>query len=171
MDAARLERIRTRFTYFRPRIFVETGTYHGATALLASEGNFTEVHTIEAALDLYCEHAPRLRDAGIFPWHGDSAVLVPVFAALLKEPVLWYLDAHWCECMPGALEGPLPLLRELNALATRRQHDIIVIDDYHCFGRTVLQPEWGEVTHERVVAMFPNAMDAIAENDQLVIYQ
>lgn len=171
-DAAWLEALRCRQVYFRPSVFVETGTYRGETTRLALQ-QFKDVHTIELDPTLFAEVCPALKDEGAHCWHGDSAVFIPRMARAFEEPVFWFLDAHWVPDIPeilGPVPTPLPLMTELRAIAAREQHDIVVVDDVLCFENGP-QPEWGEISVDAITALFPDALEVVVLDNQLAVYR
>jgi hypothetical protein len=142
-------------TVNRPRVFVESGTFHGKTTRWARE-RFLVVHTIELSPVLHAEAMRDLAPLGITCHLGDSRDVIPRLAETLTAPVVWFLDAHWTNC-PGAAgkDTPLPLLEELEALAQRTQADTVIVDDVASFGRDDYQPGWGDVSVNWIAGFFP----------------
>jgi hypothetical protein len=123
-----------------PNVGVETGTYLGemTTKLLPM---FDVVHTVELSIEMYVEAKQRIGAwPGIIMHLGDSTQVVQRLASKLREPVLWYLDAHHVNegsndtGMETAHNDVPPVLDELKVIAGRNQPDIIYLDDYHRFG-------------------------------------
>lgn len=120
---------------FGTRTLIETGTYYGSM-LLAMRNRFDNLYSIE--LDDYL-HARAGRFLGryrnIHLLKGDSASRLPEVLADLKEPALFWLDAHYSG--PGTAKGTLetPIAREMDLVL---QHPVpghvILIDDAHDFG-------------------------------------
>ncbi len=137
--------------YPKPEVFVETGTYK-AQSILAMAKLFEEAHTIEIEKGLFDKAVKKCAGTGIHLHHGDSAEIVPHLARQLKQPVIWYLDAHWFPDSQVHGEKPFPLWDELKAIVDRRMQDIIIVDDLHAFGRRCLHNgeedlgSWGEVS-------------------------
>ena len=153
-----------------PRVCVETGTYRGEGVRRALHC-FETIHTIEIAPELHA--AAHAEFNGRVHCHlGDSRVIVPQLAIVLKVPVFWYLDAHWFK-VPGVggRDDGLPLWDELASLATRPAGDIVAVDDVHDFGTSRPTPEWQEVTLERIAGLFPGHREAVILGDQAVIYR
>jgi hypothetical protein len=168
-----------------PRVFVETGTWHGDSTRLALT-RFAEVHTIELSATLFGEYSPALTEAGAHCYQGDTRVLLPQLALTIQEPVCWFLDAHWTDQCAGAMRGPLPLWEELEVLSGRTYADIVIVDDVHSFGthraaalkerpaRAVLfkeQPEWDGVSLSKIAKYFPKHREAVILGDQAVVYR
>lgn len=116
-------------------VFVETGTYK-CNSILGMAPLFRELHTIELAKELYDQAVKKCEGKGINLHHGDSAKILPVVARQIKEPVIFYLDAHWFVDPEVTKENPFPLWDEMRAILSRKMKDIIVVDDVHAFGRT-----------------------------------
>jgi hypothetical protein len=120
-----------------PRTLVETGTYlgHGIEHAL---GHFDEIHSIEL-VELFANDAAQRFSAHpqvTIHW-GDSAEKLTQLVGHLKEPVLFYLDAHYSGG-PTAYGTPedkgCPVLRELTVLAKRSENDVVIVDDIHLMG-------------------------------------
>ncbi len=117
---------------------VETGTGQCATTFeLAGTG--VEVLTIEANYSRYELNKdiakPKHRDIAFLL--GDSAEML--FTTFIEEPMLFYLDAHYCQQWEA--EDSFPLFTELSQIAERKQADIVIVDDVHTFSRK--RPELG----------------------------
>ena len=113
---------------------VETGTYHGAT-IAACLGHFDRIYSIELDETLY--EAARARFAGepsVTVIQGDSSTELARLAALVDDPALFWLDAHYSygETAKGPHDPPLPW--ELQAILERGEPDVILIDDARHMG-------------------------------------
>ena len=117
-------------------VFVETGTFEGATAALAAS-RVAEVHTVELSEEFYRRARERLNELkSVHIYHGDSAaVLKDLQPQLAGRGVLYWLDAHWCDAGSTAgAESQCPLLDELAAIGelnTRKAP--VLIDDARLF--------------------------------------
>jgi hypothetical protein len=116
------------------KLFIETGSNRGKTALWAS-ALFDHVITIEADEAKYLRTKttvtewPKTRDPkgvrveNIHPYWGDSAIVLPhLLSEHVKEPAIFWLDAH------NKTDRP-PLREELIAVIQHPYDDIIYIDD------------------------------------------
>ncbi len=108
--------------------FVETGTFHGDTAARMAAFGF-DVTTIELSADLHRQ--ARERFAGqpkVDCRHGDSASVLPVVAAALDRPALFWLDGHYSGegTARGAVETPIR--EEIAALKAERARRPELID-------------------------------------------
>lgn len=95
---------------------IETGTYKGSTSKALA--NWAPVVTIELDSVLFNETASM---KNVTQFGGDSAELLPKILTGVKEPVLFYLDAHW--------GNHSPLLDELKAIRGCKR-PVIVIHDF-----------------------------------------
>jgi hypothetical protein len=109
--------------------FVETGTYLGdTTASLAPM--FSGCFTIEMAPALHTRACERLGKFGnVRCILGDSALMLPSVARQLKEPSLFWLDAH-ASGGETANSGKGPLIMELEAIyRDKAAGHVVLIDD------------------------------------------
>jgi hypothetical protein len=116
-------------------VFVETGTFEGATAALAAS-RVAEVHTVELSEEFYRRARERLSDLkSVHVYHGDSAtVLKQLRPRLAGRAVLYWLDAHWCDAGSTAgAESQCPLLDELAAIGELNADSAVLVDDARLF--------------------------------------
>ena len=114
------------------RTFIETGTYHGGSAAWAA-GQFDRVHTIEICPKMSARARERLSHLANIEFHcGNSADVLPMVAASLSGPALFWLDGHYSGPGTGGVEKQCPVLAELEAIS-RAQEPVILIDDARCF--------------------------------------
>lgn len=153
-----------------PRVFVESGTFHGKTTRWALD-RFAVVHTVELSAELYRQAVKTLAPLGAICHQGDTRDVIPRLARELDEPVFWFLDAHWFNRPHVAGHGtPLPLADELAALGARPHADVIVVDDRASFGRDEHQAGWGEVSLEWLARQIPGSQP-VAYKDVAVIHR
>lgn len=154
-----------------PRVFVESGTFHGKTTRWAL-ARFATVHTIELSPDYYAEAVRDLAPLGAICHHGDTREHLPRLAREIAEPVCWFLDAHWLDQPGAAGEGtPLPLRDELTTLAARPYRDIVIVDDVFSFGKDEYQAGWGEVSLPWIAAHFPDHQHIRQHRDVAVVWR
>jgi hypothetical protein len=116
---------------FNLRILVETGTRY-AHMVYVNTDVFPEIYSIE--LDERWAESSRRKFAGrpnIHLLQGDSGKVLPQLLPAIKEPCLFWLDAH-------NLDISSPVKQELDAIYRHpvRGH-VLLIDDAQCFdGRT-----------------------------------
>ena len=119
------------------RILVETGTNWGGT-LAACLGDFHTLYSIELSDELFATAQQRF--AGhrkVRLHHGDSAKELPRILAELKEPALFWLDAHYSGDGTARADLDTPIVQELKTVS---QHPVpghvILIDDARLFDGT-----------------------------------
>jgi hypothetical protein len=102
---------------------IETGTWKGRTAQLLSV-MVENVYTIEINKGFYNEAEYLKEYNNIHRYYGSSPDVLTFLLKRVKEPVLFFLDAHW--------GGELPLLGELEAIAkSNLTNPIIIIHDFY----------------------------------------
>lgn len=111
--------------------FVESGTWDGATAVVAAS-MFSTVHTIEISKVMFNKALPECRIAKNLTRHlGSSVEVIPQLLPSLTGPTLWYLDGHWAGQGPK-LGIECPVVQELELIRDRPQ-DVVVVDDARLF--------------------------------------
>lgn len=115
-------------------LFVETGTATGQTSLWAAE-HFKNVVTVEFMDDLYASAVENLWSCpSVRVLHGDSCVWVERIFANIKEPAIWFLDAHNVNRTDGLMPPEeTPIMKEIEQIIYSRS-EVIVIDDLRLFG-------------------------------------
>jgi len=117
------------------KVFVETGTFRGGM-LEAQCEHFDKLISIELSEDLF--QAARAKFAAVPKIHliqGDSGVKLGEAVRELKEPALFWLDAHYSAGITAGGGVEAPIIKELSCLASRKQPtDMILIDDARLFG-------------------------------------
>jgi len=134
-------------------VAVESGTFRGDSTEILRQ-RFGTVHTIEIQPDLYKTATRRfVNRPNVICWPGDSSQIITNLAKIISSPTLWFLDAHWSgdrtvdwqssnwygygvdtghRGTPGRLPTSaeqVPLMEELEAIATFSPHTLIYIDD------------------------------------------
>ncbi len=112
---------------FNLRVMVETGTNLG-NMINAQKDRFREIYSIE--LDNWLAARAQRKFANqpnIHLYQGDSAQVLPAIIQQIKEPALFWIDAHW-----GAIDAPVK--RELECIYGHRVRDhVLLIDDARYF--------------------------------------
>lgn len=112
---------------------VETGTYYGATAEWAAD-HFSQVKTIEFSAPIYQETSAKYSHrTNIEFLFGDSRQQLAELLRQLDEPILLWLDAHWCSFGSYGKTDQCPLLDELDIIMASPFEHIILIDDARLF--------------------------------------
>jgi hypothetical protein len=112
------------------RAFVETGTYRGETTLALRQ---VVDRCVTVALDPALYERARTEFAGIEALLGDSGELIPRLLAILNQPALSWLDAHYSGAGTGRGEQDSPILRELAILGHHVKEQIVIVDDARDF--------------------------------------
>jgi predicted O-methyltransferase YrrM len=74
------------------KILIETGTYYG-DMVKALKGDFNQIYSIELSEELYEKAKQRFDgEENVRIVHGDSGVELGKLVAMIKEPVLFWLD-------------------------------------------------------------------------------
>jgi len=122
---------------FSLRVLVETGTFLG-DMVYAMQDQFDHIISIELGNVLYL-HAVlrfiRLRNIRIL--HGDSARVLVKVLGWLREPALFWLDAHYSGGITTKGNKETPIVEELMAIfAHPIKGHVILIDDAREFNGT-----------------------------------
>ncbi len=121
-------------------VFVETGTYLGATTRWAAE-HFAEVTSIEASPALHRNAVEVGKgQANVRYELGDSAMVLPRVVAALPGPAVFWLDGHYSGGATAGIECECPLMAELRAIATSPHAHAVLIDDARFFLSTPMPP-------------------------------
>lgn len=122
------------------RVFIETGTNNGDTPAALMDA-FDVLFTIEVGKDLYLAACERFRDTNVVCLHGDSAELLAEQLIRIDEPVLMWLDGHFCGDARAhkdtpiieELEGIFGVARRRAEMGVRPLPHVILIDDARLF--------------------------------------
>jgi hypothetical protein len=128
----RVEIIRSYARQYNTRVFIETGTSIGDTvAALVNE--FDVLNTIEIDPGLYRDARSRFaRYAHVNCLLGDSGIWLCDLVPYLVDPVLFWLDGHYCGG-PGRGEIDTPIRTELIWALQAPPGSVILIDDARLF--------------------------------------
>lgn len=129
----RVEIIRHYGDRYRLRYFVETGTSEGFTTA-ALVNDFDSIQTIEIDENTHLRAVNRFaRNPNVHCLFGDSGALLAQRVPRMIEPVLFWLDGHFCGG-PGRGNVDTPVVEELEAALRAPQGSVILIDDARLFG-------------------------------------
>ncbi|HPV52071.1 MAG TPA: hypothetical protein PLN37_08320, partial [Smithella sp.] len=115
---------------YRQPVFIETGTYMGEM-IDAVLNLFPKIISIEFDLKL----AQRAKNKYSSMRHvtilqGDSGTLLPELLAGIKEPCLFWLDAHYSGGVTGQADSETPIVKEIKSILEHPCSDhVILIDD------------------------------------------
>jgi hypothetical protein len=121
--------------------FIETGIYNGHGSGHEMTDLFPRIHMLD--LDVENCMAAR-RPPQILCYPGDSGANLPAVLEYVREPAMFWLDAHLVAEYDGEAalhENPCPLLAELRAILAW-EHAVkstVLIDDVRLMG---VEPGW-----------------------------
>ena len=118
---------------FGLKTFVETGTNKANTTVWAAE-KFERVYTVEGYEPLY---RAAIEKYGSIPniqfLYGNSPDRLAELVPTLKEPAVFWLDAHWCGPETSGQSAECPVIAELDVLNASELEHILLIDDARLF--------------------------------------
>lgn len=127
--------------YFSIEMFVETGTFRGKTSRWAA-GIFRNVITIENSRELFESSKETLaKYKNIQQLFGSSPLQLNKVISEIKEPSLFWLDAHWCGGGTYGEDDPCPLLDEIRIVKQSGYDHILIIDDARFFLKPPPKPQ------------------------------
>ena len=113
--------------------FIETGTFHGDSALWASNF-FQEVYTVEASRILYDKYHDKLSRKHIKHIYGDSPKILSKLIESSEPKRLVWLDAHWVgDQFTFGQANEVPVIEELQSIPKGSGDNLIMIDDARYF--------------------------------------
>jgi hypothetical protein len=113
------------------KLFVETGAFHGDSLEIARH-HFPECRSVEMSPELYERVRARFAGQSNIKLHlSDSPSFLRSCAREFSaRPVLFWLDAHWCQAeQTSGRNSQSPLLGELAAIESLHADSVILIDD------------------------------------------
>ncbi len=130
----------------RPRVFIETGTYHGDT-VAAVKHLYSSVISIEVDKTLYEKACKRFEaDRNVRIVLGDCARELPGILGQLHEPAVFWLDGHYSAGETGRGELDDPILVSLKQLAAHPIKDhVLFVDDARTFDGREGRPDMADV--------------------------
>lgn len=133
---------------FSIQILVETGTYLG-DMIHSAKDTFRNLISIELDQALFDQARRRFaKFERICMIHGDSGEVFPEILADLKEPCLFWLDAHYSLGITAKGKVETPILRELHHIVNHPIRDhVILIDDARLFVGRNSYPTLEELHH------------------------
>lgn len=153
-----------------PACFVETGTYQGDTLEMARK-HFDVCHSVELSQELHAACTKRFEGgSGIHLHLGTSPdILAELTPQLKDQPVLYWLDAHWCSADHTAGEdSQSPLIEEIQAIGPLHPDSVVLIDDARLYLATPPAPhnvsDWPDI-HDIFQALL-----AIGSNHRLAVF-
>jgi len=113
--------------------FVETGTFKGVTAAWAAN-YFESVFTIENSKMYFEESINSYKHLNNIEFlFGDSRDVLKNVVAKIREPAIFWLDAHWCSMDSYGANDQCPIIEEINLIRSTGIKHCIFIDDARLF--------------------------------------
>jgi hypothetical protein len=130
--------------------FIETGTYIGNTAYWSSQ-KFEKVITMENSTKMHKIVTQKFGHVNNIEFlQGDSRLLLKKVVSSLKQPSMFWLDAHWSGGETYGENDECPLLEELAIINVSPYEHIILIDDARLFLSPPPAPhrieQWPDIT-------------------------
>ena len=149
--------------------FIETGTYHGNTAVWAAS-QFDNAITIEFSKEIYQETVARHDKINNIDFiHGNSKFVLRMLAPKLTRPSVFWLDAHWSGGKSYGEGDGCPIIDEIRAINLSPQQHFIFIDDARLF--TSPPPRPHRVEHWPSIKELIEALTAANHEYYLVIIE
>jgi len=130
---------------FNCEIFVETGTFLGATTLEMIK-QFKKLYTIELSEELFKRAQAKFsKYKHVIALHGDSGKVLVDVIQKIDAPVLFWLDGHYSGGITAKGDTACPIYKELDAIfQLENVRYVIMIDDARCFGNP-LDPDYPSI--------------------------
>ncbi|HVU06303.1 MAG TPA: hypothetical protein VHE10_00685 [Candidatus Paceibacterota bacterium] len=130
LHAERVNSIIGYYSKFKPRVFVETGTYKGEM-IDTMIRRFDAIYSVELSDALYADAVKKYaNERHVKLFHGDSGVMLPKMLAEIQEPALFWLDAHFSGGETTRTDVDTPVEEELKVIfAHPVKNHVILIDD------------------------------------------
>lgn len=126
------------------KTFIETGTYKG-DAVYAVRNAFESIYSIELHKPFFEKSSERFQQFDhIHTLYGDSPSVLKQLMPNIKEPCLFWLDAHGGEASldDSGNVKPAPVIEELQTICNHlNEYHVILIDDAHTFRN---DRKWGK---------------------------
>jgi len=119
---------------FGARILIETGTNWGDT-IASSLNNFDRIYSVELSTILYRHAVERFgQNRKVVLRHGDSAVELSNILSELRQPAVFWLDAHYSGEGTARANKTTPIIAELLGIFTHQiPNHAVLIDDARLF--------------------------------------
>jgi hypothetical protein len=169
---SKVRQIRALANRTKSRVFIETGTFLGNTAMRCS-GDFEKVITIELDSKLFQQAKAYLaRRRNVICLEGDALNILPsVLEQAEVGDALVFLDGHFSGGVTAHGELAEPACEEIEVLAKHRDKiNAVVVDDFRCFGRDRGWPKRSTLL-ETIEDSFGDDFDYTVHLDQVLIWR
>jgi len=118
---------------FGVRVFVETGTFRGRTANWAST-LFPKVITIEASEEIWKQARTKYSSVTNIEFrHGRSEEVLNKVVRAIRQPAVFWLDAHWSGGNTFGSTSICPIRREIKEILVASCQHVVLVDDVRLF--------------------------------------
>lgn len=152
------ESILKSLNYIKPNILFETGLYKGE-GVEKSLKHFKTIYSCDIVKEFVDAAKERFKDhPNVVLMHGDSKDCLKTTLDI-KEPILFYLDAHYSGGITGGQEicNGCPVLEELKIIGQRNQPDFVLIDDIRLMGKASFSGTEGDAVYPLTFFNFKHA--------------
>jgi hypothetical protein len=139
--------------------FVETGTYHADTTLMAAK-HYDHVYTTEIVDKLFTDSKKRAEDehvTNIDFLFGDSVELLDIIMPKIKDGAVFFLDAHQSGSDTSYNKKQLvPLLEELKKIFSYELGpSVFILDDLRFWkDQSITAHDWAHISTPNVIRLF-----------------
>lgn len=132
--------------------FIETGTNHGDTSMLAST-MFSQIETIEINSKYYNQNIEKYKNISNINFHlGDSAKILKNIIQTLNNNALFFLDAHGRYANGEVGDTDVPLNEEILEISNNFKHEaVIIVDDFRLFGSKKINHDWEHIEKSKLI--------------------
>jgi hypothetical protein len=100
----------------------------------AQRNNFKKIFSIELQHDLAEKAKERFKDMDhIRILEGDSGKLLRAILFEVKEPAIFWLDAHYSGGLTARGDNECPIFQEIDAIFSTKENHLLLIDDARLF--------------------------------------
>lgn len=150
-------------------ILIETGTYHG-DMINANKDYFRNIYSIELDKTLYTKAQIRFQNIShVRLIYGDSSIELSKLLKKIKQPSLFWLDAHYSGEGTAIGDKETPIESELRLIL---KHDIkshvILIDDARLFGSNSNYPSISKI--KQIIKGYNRKLKVIVKDDIIRIH-
>jgi hypothetical protein len=138
-----VERFQKEYGY---NVLIETGTFLG-DMVEAQQNNFKKIFSIELQHDFAEKAKERFKGMGhIRILEGDSGRLLETILSEIREPAIFWLDAHYSGGLTARGDNECPIFQEIDAIFATKEKHLLLIDDARLFSGTGDYPTIDQLT-------------------------
>jgi len=138
-----VERFQKEYGY---NVLIETGTFLG-DMVEAQQNNFKKIFSIELQHGLAEKAKERFKGMGhIRILEGDSGRLLETILSEIREPAIFWLDAHYSGGLTARGDNECPIFQEIDAIFATKEKHLLLIDDARLFSGTGDYPTIDQLT-------------------------